>query len=86
MLITNNRFLYKLANNTIRFLGISAKTVSRIHKGKNINKVPLSMEMRRTMAADLKDQVEILSGILGRDLSEDWLDFKPVNLDNSNGS
>jgi Sulfotransferase domain len=75
MFVTKNKFLYKLATNTIRTFGISTNAVIKFHKGKKIEKTPLSDEMRKSMALELKDDVQLISEILGRDMTEKWQDF-----------
>jgi hypothetical protein len=79
MLVTNNKFLYKLAANTIRTLGISANTVNKFHKGKKLKKQPLPDELRQQMADDLREDVKLTAQIIGQDATDKWRDFKPVD-------
>ncbi len=81
MTVTRNRFLYQLAVNTVRVLGISADSVNRLHKGKKTPKVKLAPELRQRMAGELKGQVAIISDILQRDMTEVWTDFKDPEVD-----
>lgn len=75
MLVTKNKFLYKMATNIFRTCGISTNAVIKFHKGKKIDKIPLSDEMRKNMTFELEGEVQIVSEILGRDVTEKWKDF-----------
>jgi Sulfotransferase domain len=78
MFITRNKFLYKLATNTIRTFGISNNAVIKVHKGKKVEKNPIPEDMRKSMALELKDDVQLISKLIDEDISKKWNDFNSL--------
>lgn len=77
MFVTKNRMLYKWAISVVRFLKIPNWLVNKLHKSPiKMTKKELPSEIRKEIASELKSEVETLTGLVGRDLSIIWQDFK----------